>query len=279
MPPHRQALGVPHAILLGLLEGPTELLPVSSSAHTSLVPLLAGWPYAELEAGLRKSFEVSLHAGAALALAIHARGELRAAAMRLDRRALASLALSCAPAACAGYALQGSIERRLGGPRATAAALASGALAMALADRRVPARHRSDATARDALAIGLAQAVALVPGISRSGAALTAARARGFHRRDATALCWRAGLPVMLGASLLSAVRACRRGVPPGAGAMLAAGAGAAFCSTLASARLLCRRGGRQRALLPYSLYRLALAALVAARLRGRSAARGEPLH
>jgi undecaprenyl-diphosphatase len=192
MPPHRQALGVPHAILLGLLEGPTELLPVSSSAHTSLVPLLAGWPYAELEAGLRKSFEVSLHAGAALALAIHARGELRAAAMRLDRRALASLALSCAPAACAGYALQGSIERRLGGPRATAAALASGALAMALADRRVPARHRSDATARDALAIGLAQAVALVPGISRSGAALTAARARGFHRRDATALCWRA---------------------------------------------------------------------------------------
>jgi undecaprenyl-diphosphatase len=278
MPPPRRGLDTRHAILLGLLEGPTELLPISSSAHTSLVPLIAGWPYAEMEDGLRKSFEVSLHAGAALALAIRARHELRAAAVGLDRRAALTLVLSCAPPACAGFVLQEQIERRLGGPRATAGALALGALAMALADRRSGARSVRDAGVRDALAIGLAQALALIPGVSRNGAALAAARARRFERRDAAALSWRAGLPVMLGASLLSAVRTRRRGLPPGAGAMLAAGGGAAFCSTLASTRLLCVRTGRARALLPYALYRLALAALVAARLRGRAIASGNAL-
>jgi undecaprenyl-diphosphatase len=135
-----------------------------------------------------------------------------------------------------------------------------------------------DADRRDALAIGLAQALALIPGVSRSGAALTAARARRFRRRDAAALSWSAGLPVMFGASLLSAVRAGRRGLPPGAGAMLAAGGGAAFCSTLASAALLRARSWRGHALLPYALYRLALAALVAGQLRGRAPAPGNAL-
>src|SRR5438128_12334129 len=124
MPPLRRALPLRHAVLLGLLQGPTELLPVSSSAHTILVPLLAGWPYAELDAELRKSFEVSLHAGAALALLLRAGRDLRERAHRLDRRAVAALALSSAPPACAGLVLQGPIERRLGGPLATAAALA-----------------------------------------------------------------------------------------------------------------------------------------------------------
>jgi undecaprenyl-diphosphatase len=262
--------------VLGLLQGPTELLPVSSSAHTSLIPLLAGWPYAELDAPLRKSFEVSLHAGAALALALRARGELRAALASLDAPAAGSLALSCAPAACAGLLLGEPIERRLGGPRATAGALAIGALAMALADARAPTRALRDATPRDALAIGVAQAIALVPGVSRSGAALAAARARGLDRRAAGVLCWRAGLPVMLGASALSAARAAKRGLPPGGVAMLGAGAGAALCSTLASARVLCRPPARPRALLPYAAYRVVLAALVAARLRGGSGSRRE---
>ena len=70
-----------HAVALGLLQGPTELLPVSSSAHTTLIPWLAGWPYAELDAELRKSFEVALHAGAGLALAIDLRAELLAATL------------------------------------------------------------------------------------------------------------------------------------------------------------------------------------------------------
>jgi len=274
MPPLRRALPLRHAVLLGLLQGPTELLPVSSSAHTILVPLLAGWPYSELDPPLRKSFEVSLHAGAALALAIHARRELRHAALGLDRRGAALLAICTAPPAAAGYALHEFIERRLGGARATARALAGGALAMALADTRPATRRLRDAGARDALAIGLAQAIALIPGVSRSGATLAAARARRFRPCDAQLLSWRAALPVMIGAGLLSAARTIRRGLPPASRTMLLAGAGAAFCSTLASARLL-RSLHRRAALLPYSLYRLLLAGLVTRRLRDRAAAPG----
>jgi undecaprenyl-diphosphatase len=274
MPPPRRALRVRHAVLLGLLQGPTELLPVSSSAHTNLVPLLAGWPYAELDPPLRKSFEVSLHAGAALALAIYARRELRHGALRLDRRGAANLAISTAPPAAAGYALQELIERRLAGVRTIARALAGGALAMALADTRPATRGLRDAGARDALAIGLAQAIALIPGVSRSGATLAAARARRFRPRDAQLLSWRAAPPVMLGASLLGAARTIRRGLPAEDRTMLLAGAGAAFCSTLASARLLRSLHGRA-ALLPYALYRLLLAGLVTWRLRDSAAAPG----
>jgi len=279
MSPPREALALRHAIVLGLLEGPTELLPVSSSAHTILVPVLAGWPYAALDARLRKSFEVGLHGGAALALAIHARRQLRELAASLDRRSATALALSTAPPACAGLLLQRPIERHLSGPRATASALALGALALVLADARAGTRGARDAGPRDALAIGVAQAIALVPGVSRSGAALAAARARGFRRPDAHALSWRAALPVMLGASLLGGARALRRGLPASEATMLAAGAGAAFCSTLASTRVLCRRAGRRRALLPFALYRLALAALVAGRLRKRAATPGDRLN
>lgn len=270
MPPRRRTLRIRHAVLLGLLQGPAELLPVSSSAHTILVPRLAGWPYAELDPPLRKSFEVSLHAGGALALAIHARRELRCATRRLDPRAATLLALTAAPPAAAGYALHELIEVRLGGPRATALALAAGALAMALADTRPATRSAREVGARDALAIGLAQAVALIPGVSRNGATLAAARARGFRRPDAQLLSWHAAPPVMLGAGLFSGVRAARRRLPRGGGPMLLAGGLAAFCSTLASARPL-RRVLRHAGLLPYSVYRLLIAGLVVWRERDRA--------
>jgi undecaprenyl-diphosphatase len=274
-----------HAVALGLLQGPTELLPVSSSGHTTLVPWLAGWPYAELEPELRKSFEVALHAGAGAALAIDMRGELLAATRTLDRRRVALIALSLAPPVLAGYALERPIERRLGGPRSIAAGLIVGAVAMALADvrskrqadsagERNPARRerrQEDAGPCDGLALGLAQAAALIPGVSRNGATLTAARARGFAREDAVALSWHAALPVILGASALKAWR-LRRGVPDGSWPALAAGAGSAFVSTRASARLLRRPWMSERPLLPYAVYRCLLAVLVFWRLRDRAA-------
>jgi len=266
----RESLSVRHAVALGLAQGPTELLPVSSSAHTTLIPLLLGWPYAKLDGELRKSFEVALHAGAGLALAIEMRGELAQAARKLDRRRLTTVALSLAPAAIAGLALGPTIERRLGGPRSIAAGLAGGGVAMALADARpaaAGARGHDDAGPVDGLALGLAQAVALVPGVSRYGATLTAARARGFARADAQSLSWHAALPVMLGASALKASRLIGHRAPAGGAAPLAAGAAAAFASTLLSARFLRRRAG---ALAPWSLYRCLLAALVIARRRAQ---------
>ena len=88
-----------HAVALGLLHGPTELLPVSSSGHTTLIPWLAGWSYAELDGERRKAFELALHAGAGLALAIDMRAELLRATAARGGRGAAVLALSLAPPA------------------------------------------------------------------------------------------------------------------------------------------------------------------------------------
>jgi len=256
-----------HALALGLLQGPTELLPISSSAHTELVAWLAGWPYAHLQGERRKSFEVALHVGAALALAIHMRGELAHAALHLSRRRAGVVALSIAPPALAGYVLERPIERRLGGPRSIAAGLVAGALAMALADRRAGERAAEDAHAGDGLALGLAQAAALIPGVSRNGATLAAARARRFDRSGAQTLSWHAALPVLLGAGVLRGARLRRVGLAHEERAALVIGSASALLSTLASARLLDRRLRAGQSLLACSLYRCALAALVLSRV------------
>jgi undecaprenyl-diphosphatase len=258
------------------LQGPTELLPVSSSAHTTLVPWLAGWSYPELDPELRKSFEVALHAGAAAALALDMRAELIGSARGLGPRRIAVVALSLAPPALAGYTLERTIERRLGGPRSIVAGLLAGAVAMAVADTRAGNGERAerDAGPRDGLALGLAQAAALIPGISRNGATLTAARARGFAREDAQTLSWHAGLPVIFGASLLKIWRLRRAwrlrqgGAADAAAAALAVGAGTAFLSTALSARLLRRPRVSARSLLPYAVYRCTIAAIALLRLR-----------
>ncbi len=274
MPSAEDAPALHHALALGLLQGPAELLPVSSSAHTALVPWLAGWSYANMDGDRRKSFEVVLHAGAGLALAIHMRKELLRDVTSIDSQRAKVIALALAPPALAGYALGGPIEQRLGGPRSIAFGLIAGAMAMAIADRSAGAdasgkqRAQEDATPQDGLTLGLAQAAALIPGVSRNGATLSAARARGFGRDAAQALSWHAGIPVLFGASLLKGARMRRSGIPRGQRAALAVGASAAFVSTLASARVLDRTLREGGPLWPYSIYRCALAALVISRLR-----------
>jgi len=267
------ALGVVHALALGLLQGPAELLPISSSAHTTLFARLARSPYAQLDGERRKSFEVALHAGAGIALAIHMRRQLLEDA-RVDTGRALAIALALAPPALAGYAFERTIERRLGGPRSIAAALLAGALAMALADARAAARETAgdrprvgraheDLRPGDGLALGLAQAAALIPGISRNGAALTAARARGFDRGASQSLSWHAGLPVLFGASALKGVRLRRRSTAHAQTNELALGLAGACASTLASARLMRNALQRGYPLWPYALYRCVLAALL----------------
>ena len=117
--------------------------------------------------------------------------------------------------------------------------------------------------------LGLAQAAALAPGVSRNGAALTAARARGFGRAEAHALSRLLGLPVILGASALKGARLLERdALAAGGPGLLAVGGGSAFLSTLASARLMGGRRCDRRSLLPYAVYRCLLAATVARRRR-----------
>jgi undecaprenyl-diphosphatase len=254
------------AVALGLVQGPAELLPVSSSAHLILVPWLAGWRWERIDPELRKSFEVALHAGAAAALLVGQRHLIASELRAFDSRRAAVLALSFAPAAIAGFALERPIERRLGGPAATAAGLLLGAAAMMVADRRPQRAGRGEATLGDGLALGAAQAAALVPGVSRNGATLTVARWRGFTRERANLLSRTVALPVIVAAGVLKGKRLWRRGVDPGMRRAMVVGVGASFASTLASQRLI-RVVERDRALWPYAAYRAAVAAAVLQRL------------
>lgn len=259
---------IARAALVGALHGPTELLPVSSSAHVALL-------HDEPDPELGKAFEVALHAGTAAALLLALRGEVAQAATGLDARRAVLLAGSFAPPAVVGLTLERPIERRLGTPATTAAGLAVGAVALWWADagaqRRGLAaprgplarrRRRDDAGLTDALLLGLAQATALWPGVSRNGATLTVLRARGYTRHDAGVLSRHVALPIIAGASALKGARLVRRGVPRAQLPAFAAGIAASFATTLATVPLV-HRAERGAPLWPYALYRLALAGVL----------------
>jgi len=250
-----------------MVQGPAELLPVSSSAHIVLLPWLAGWDWEAIDPEVRKSFEVALHSGAAAALLIGQRRVIAEELRHFDRRSAVLLGLSFLPAAVVGYTLERPIERRLGGPRATAYGLLAGAAAMLLADTRPQRRGRGEATPADGLALGLAQAAALAPGVSRNGVTLAAARWRGFSRDQANLLSRTIALPIIVGATVLKGARLARRGTTPELRRSFTLGAAASFASTLASQRLI-QLVERDRALWPYAAYRAGLAAAVLTKLR-----------
>jgi undecaprenyl-diphosphatase len=255
------------ALALGVVQGPAELLPVSSSAHIVLLPWLAGWDWETIDPELRKSFEVALHTGAAAALLIGQRRVIAEELREIDLARVVFLALSFLPAAVVGYKLERPIERRLGGPRTTAYGLLAGAAAMLVADTRPQQRGRGEATAADGLALGVAQAGALAPGVSRNGITLAAARWRRFSRDQANLLSRTIALPIIVGATALKGTRLARRDTTPELRRTLALGFGASFISTLASQRLI-RLVERDRALWPYAAYRAGLAGLVLLKLR-----------
>lgn len=253
-----------------MLHGPAELFPISSSGHTTAIPWLLGSDYAELGGEERKALEVALHAGAALGLLIGRRHEWLTELRELGSRHLLVLAVASAPAGLAGLGLERRIESRLSAPRTIAAGLLAGGVAMALADRAPEERAARDAGLDDGLVLGLAQAFALLPGVSRRGATLTAARWRRFRRRDAACLSGELAWPVIGGATLLKGWRLHRSGLGAGRTQLLT-GAATSLLSTLALSRL--RHSGRQ-ALLPFAVYRAGLAAVILLHLRHRE---GDP--
>jgi undecaprenyl-diphosphatase len=231
------------------------------------VPWLARWPYGRLDPEYRKAFEVALHAGTAAGLLLALRHEVGDAARGLDRRRAVLLAGSFLPPAVAGWTLERPIERHLGTPPTIAAGLLLGSAAMALADRAPQERRREQSGTVDALVLGLAQASALVPGVSRNGATLVAARLRRFRREDANALSRHVALPIIVGATTLKGARLARRGIPRELRGAFAGGVAASFASTLVSAGVI-RLVERDRSLLPYAAYRVALAGMVLVRAR-----------
>jgi undecaprenyl-diphosphatase len=237
------------AIAAGLLQGPAELLPVSSSAHVGLLLDRCGLTGAE-----RKEAEVALHAGTALALAL------------LDRRRLrwGLLVAATAPPAIAGLAFERLIETRLGTPRTIAGGLLAGSAAMLLADRAPQRRTAAEAGAADGAWLGAAQAVALIPGVSRSGATRAAARLRRFTRRDGAELSREVALPVLAAATALKGARLAARRPPRETIVTLALGAAAAAASTAATLWV------RESGLRVWAAYRAALAVVIVWQDRGR---------
>jgi undecaprenyl-diphosphatase len=221
----------PDDALLGLLHGPAELLPISSSAHVALA-----------HADPARGAEIALHAGSAAALAVGRRGEIAEAARNLNARRIAVHLLAGGIPAAAGWVLRDRLTLR----RSPVPGLLLGSAALALADGAPQTRDRWDARPADGLALGLAQAVALVPGISRNGATLAAARARGFTRPEANALSREVGLPVTLGAVAVAGRGGSARGLA------------ASFFSTLAALPLL--RVVDRAPLWPWAAYRCVLA-------------------
>jgi undecaprenyl-diphosphatase len=264
-----QEIPVTQALLLGALHGPAELLPISSSGHVAVIPWLLDWDYGGADAELRKAFEVALHAGTAAALLITLRTEVSDAVQGMSLRLAKLIVLSFVPPAIVGYTLERPIERHLGTPGTIAVGLVAGSVVMARADRAPQLRTSRDAGAADALWLGIAQACALLPGVSRNGTTLAAARRRRFTREDANKLSRHVALPVIAGATLLKTVRLVRRGLPPRSALPIAVGAGASFASTLGSTWLI-RQVERDRSLLPYAAYRMGLAAVILAQLAAR---------
>lgn len=218
----------PDALLAALVHGPAELLPISSSAHAALV------------GDVDRRTATALHASSAAALVVGLRDERAAVLRRLTPRRVAMHLLAGGIPSAAGLRLR---DAR---PRGVVPGLLAGSVALVLADRRRGSRSRWEAGPGDGLALGLAQAAALVPGVSRNGATLAAARWRGFAPEEANRLSREVGLPVTVGAVLAGGGGAS----PP---ALLAA-----FAATLASLPLL--RLVDRGPLWPWALYRAVLA-------------------
>lgn len=233
--------GLAAALLAGALHGPAEALPVSSSAHVAFVARLAAGRRGRRPSDpeVAKSVEVGAHAGTLLGLTIGLRREALVAARGAARQpGLAAgtavrIVVATTPAVIAALTMERPIERLLGGDRTIAAGLVVGSIAMAAADAvgpRGPApgaatppvpgvvpdddgagRDWEDGTLVDALIIGTAQTAALWPGVSRSGAVLAAARARGFSRGASGKISAALAVPAVGGATLLKVVRLGRR--------------------------------------------------------------------
>lgn len=251
------------ALMLALIQGLTEFLPISSSAHLILPSQMLGWP----DQGL--AFDVAVHLGTLLAVMLYYRRDLwamtRGAGQGLverrvnpDLRLGLLVVLATIPAVVAGFLLKDLIENDLRSVAVIAVTTIVFGVALWLADVLGGRRRGVEQLAvGGALLIGLAQAVALIPGTSRSGITLTAGLALGLRRQDAARFSFLMSIPVILGAGLLK-TKDLLEGQVPVNWAQMALGAivsaVVAYLSIVYFMRLLNRVG-----MLPFMLYRLAL--------------------
>jgi undecaprenyl-diphosphatase len=259
--------------VLGLVQGATEFAPVSSSGHLILVPWLFDWPILR-DADLNKTFDVALHMGTLLGALIYFRRDVarylaawfRSIGARgirdTDERLAWALVVGTIPGVVLGAALEGLIQDELGQPWLIAVMLAVFGIVLYVVDRRAStSRGLDELGLRHGWWLGVAQAVALQPGVSRSGVTITAARAMGFERETAARFSFLLSLPVIAGAGIYKGIDLVREGIPAGMGGAFAAGTVASAVSGfVVIAFLLAYLRRRDFAL--FLGYRLAAAAL-----------------
>jgi undecaprenyl-diphosphatase len=261
------------ALVLGLVQGFSEFLPISSSAHLTMTPWFLGWE----DPGL--AFDVALHVGTLVAVAWYFRREwaaLTLAAWRIVRqRAVRTpgewrvvfLVVATIPAAIVGVTIEEYAETALRAPRIIAIAMMVMGVGLWLGDRFARRDRPLDGMRmRDAILVGIAQSFALIPGVSRSGATITGGRLLGFDRQSAAVFSFLMSFPVIAAAAVLKAPEAFSTSAPwvPVAIGIVAA----AVSSWVAIAVLL--RFVATHSYVVFAVYRLVFGAIVLAMLAAR---------
>jgi undecaprenyl-diphosphatase len=263
------------ALVLGLVQGATELLPISSSGHLILVPWLADWTYLEESDEFNQTFDVALHLGTLFAVVGYFwrdLGRFVAAWFRsLSRRSVANaeervawfLFVGTIPAVLIGGVGESFIADHLGEPWQIAILLAVFGVILWIADQRPTRRHLDSLTIRDAVIIGTAQAAALAPGVSRSGITISAGRFLGLDRDTAARVSFLLLVPVTLGAVLFKGTTDVLLGdLPAGWEGPFVVGVLAAAGSGLVAIVFLLGFV-RRHTYTPFVVYRLITAAIV----------------
>ena len=262
------------ALVMGVVQGLTEFLPISSSGHLILVPFLFGWTDPFITS---LAFSVMLHIGTLAALLVFFRADwirlvpaglatLRDRSFRgdPDRKLAWLLVAATIPAAIAGFLLNDFIEEQVREPGLVALTLVIGGAIMWLADHwGSQKKDVDDVTFPIATGLGVAQAIALVPGISRSGISISAARFAGLNREAAARFSFLMATPITLGAAIFEVRKLItgEAGVPVEIGPLVV-GMLAAFVSGMLAIGFLLRYL-RTRSLNVFVAYRLILAAIV----------------
>jgi undecaprenyl-diphosphatase len=255
------------ALLLGIVQGLTEFLPISSSGHLIIVPWLQEYTFLLDHPHFNKTFDVALHAGTLVAAIAYFRHEVvsltRGFVEAVQRRAIetpnqrlsVAIAVGTVPAVIFGGLGAGFIEDHLGEPWMIAIQLIVFGALLLYADRLPQRKSLEESTIKDGWRIGLAQVLALAPGTSRSGITITAARYLGLDRDSAARFSFLLLIPAVAGATVFKAASAIHEGLPSGvAGPMIVGTLAAAISGYLAIAFLL--RLLRTSSYAPFVYYR-----------------------
>jgi undecaprenyl-diphosphatase len=262
------------ALLLGIVQGLTEFLPISSSGHLILVPWLQDYTFLENHETFNKTFDVALHAGTLVAAISYFRAEVvaftaaffrtvRNRTIETDTERIAwAIAVGTIPAVLAGGLGSGFIEDHLGEPWMIGIQLIVFGALLGWADRLPQSRGFEQVQIGDGLKVGLAQVLALAPGTSRSGITITAARYLGFDRDTAARISFLLLIPAVAGATVYSAYKALHEGLPDDvAGPIIVGTISSAISGYIAIAWLL--RLLRTHSYRPFVLYRYFAGAFV----------------